>query len=112
MSSSNGRWFLLFKEAMTKTTERRISYDELNTVSVRCGHCTGEIRVDLRSKEQVERVRDGGLLRCPLCGNDFQLAIMHALKSLTTMRRHLAEAEQTLHFCLTDDDSGDPGERA
>ena len=85
---------------MTKTTERRISHDELHLLSLRCKHCQGEMRIDLHEETQARRAHDGPVFVCPLCGYEFQAEVMRAVKAFIAMRSQVAEVEDQIIFCV------------
>ncbi len=87
---------------MTKTTERRISHWELHVVAIRCKGCGGEVRIDFDVEGQRASVVEGAVMKCPVCGHDFDSEVSRAFKCLNRMRGHLAEVEQEFVFCVED----------
>ena len=87
---------------MTRRVERRISHTELTIVAIRCKHCSGEIRIDFSVEAQTNRVQEGGVIACPLCGYNFDSDVNRALKRLVSFRAHLDEHENEVFFCIED----------
>jgi len=88
---------------MTKSTEERISHDEIRFLAIKCKNCGAEMVLDINEELQSAYVRDARphtALKCGVCGVSVGTDFAEAVGSFVRSLGAIDKTEEILTLCF------------